>query len=118
MDVIFSFEISVDFQRTTQSYVRDNITVNSDRCENLKYIINMYLYRPFYCVRRIALPHVNVRRKNVYKGKASYPVGTGVSFTRMNRPGLEANRSSPPSVDVKNVGDMSPLYHMYTWQGI
>jgi hypothetical protein len=43
---------------------------------------------------------------------ASYPMGTGGSSPRVNRPGHEADYSPPSSVEVKNGGAMPPLPHM------
>jgi hypothetical protein len=44
MDVIFFIEISVDFQWTTQRCIPDDITVHSDRCENLKYNVDICIH--------------------------------------------------------------------------
>jgi hypothetical protein len=37
MEAICSSETSVDFQRTTQRYIPEDITLHNHRCENLKY---------------------------------------------------------------------------------
>jgi hypothetical protein len=41
MEVTRSTETSIDFQRTTQGYIRENGTPHSHRCENLKSKVNM-----------------------------------------------------------------------------
>jgi hypothetical protein len=46
---------------------------------------------------------------------ASYPVGTGSDFLGINRPGREANHSSPPSAVVKNGGAIPPLPLTILW---
>jgi hypothetical protein len=43
-------EISVDFQRTTRSYIPENKTLHTHRCENLKYYIYVYPLKPISTV--------------------------------------------------------------------
>jgi hypothetical protein len=42
---------------------------------------------------------------------ASYPLGNGTPFVRVNLPGYETDRSPPSSAEVKNDGAISPLPH-------
>jgi hypothetical protein len=48
----------------------------------------------------------------------SYPVGSGVSFPRIKRPGREADHSPPHRVEVKNGGGIPPLLHTSSWCNI
>jgi hypothetical protein len=46
MEVIFSSDTSVDFQRTTRSYIPEGGTLHNHRYENLKpYTVDSYLNR-------------------------------------------------------------------------
>jgi hypothetical protein len=44
---------------------------------------------------------------------APYPMGTEVSILG----GKAADHSSPSSVETRNGGGISPLHHMFLWQG-
>jgi hypothetical protein len=46
---------------------------------------------------------------------ASYPVSTGALSPGVWRLGCEADHSHSSSADVKNVGVMPPLPHMFSW---
>jgi hypothetical protein len=43
LQVICSSETSVDFQRTTRSYIPEDSILHNHRCENLKSYINKYV---------------------------------------------------------------------------
>jgi hypothetical protein len=47
---------------------------------------------------------------------ASYPIGTGVSFPGVMRPGREAVHSRPYSAEVKNDAATPVHLHKYSWR--
>jgi hypothetical protein len=55
MEAIFSFETSVDFQRTTQRYIPGGSTLHNHRCENLK------SYKEKYVPMYIMIERISVR---------------------------------------------------------
>jgi hypothetical protein len=96
MDAICSSETSVEFKRTTQCYIPEDITLHNHRSE--------YLNSYEYSVSRF-----------VFVSMASYPICTGGDCPGVKRPGCEADYSPSSSAEVKNGGAISPLPHTSSW---
>jgi hypothetical protein len=58
IDAIFSSEMSVNFQRTTQRYIPEDRTLHNHRCENLNSYKGLFLGG---CLIAISIQHKNVR---------------------------------------------------------
>jgi hypothetical protein len=46
----------------------------------------------------------------------SYPMGTGVSFPGIKRPGREVDHLAPVSAEVRNGGSVHPVPHTPSWR--